>query len=202
MEKETFKPNNGEIWGYSVHQAQKAQPSYVLRIKNNTRQTIEDVDIFDPPEQIEKNGVPKEGILVISALAGTTYKKLLYEIISEKKIIGLTMVAGINEDKPLEYLLIKQDYSSGFMTSRPLNIDDRSRQEIKTMGQIKCKYALSVNTKIIIPFILPEQELLIYFYRAPQEPDYSAVKTKKQNIFKRFWNFIKPLSHEQIEPKI
>lgn len=146
-------------------------PSFVLSVKNNLDDEVQSVELFDPSEQIDKNGEPITGVTVKCPTVGASYKRLLYELISQRKDVRLTVITGINEEKPLEFLQIHETNSSGIMMSRPLIFDEKpkqeeneEKQEDKTMAQITKNYSITVNTSIIIPFILPKQELKLYFY--------------------------------------
>ncbi len=192
----------------------------VLVIKNNTKETIENVELFNPSVQIDNNEVQKEGITVQGAIVGVTYKKILYGI-NSPMIICYFIIDGINDEKPLEFIKWYKSTIFGVTSLMPINIEERG--EVKTIGKIKTSFELSNDVSIIIPFILPEQTLRIYFYPAAvvdlgrglsnyihkfdspvvnpyespiekeeenENSNLETVQIKKQNIFKRIWRKI------------
>lgn len=161
---------------------------FVIRVENLSDSTIEEVEILHPSKQIDNHGVPKEGIKVTSGICSVTYQQLLYELLTEKIIINKIRVSD-DADNPLKLLQCKSDNKFGLIQSRPLFIQDRTLQEIKNIGETDMKFQADVHTGIIIPFVLPKQTLVLYFF--PEPPPHAEIQPlKKVNIFKRMWRKI------------
>lgn len=162
MQTENENNNEEEKEEKSTHPS--SQP-LVLKISNNTNEIIENVELFNPSVQIDNNECPKQGITIQSCIEGVSYKKILYGI-NSPSIIGYTLIRGVNEEKPLEFLQYQDMNIFREGCSRLLKIEDRSEQEVKNIVVIKSQFKLNSDVSIIIPFILPEQTLEIYFYPA------------------------------------